>query len=330
MKRRKILAVSTCTLILSLLCACGAQDDIKSEDLITIPPIDVQVSESPFTAGSSGSANTQQPEATAINTGSYEICEDLEVVTSFIYDNYTYIVVENTGDRAVLNYGVAYINFDSNGFVKTTDSNGYESGKVNAANIIPGGKGIASWYGADGKYAVSAITWAEFADGSKWEMDWPENWANDARSTFTVDGYKAELEELKAEAVLAETNEYATLLGVKVSNENPYSTKLDFEFNVQNNSEQGITQMNVFVLEFDENGFPVSVSPYDTYCMNGHQTGGTVNLAAGESNSYVDDLFASPTTANIKVIISYIVFQDGTEWQNPYVYEWIVANNSSY
>ena len=86
----------------------------------------------------------------------------------------------------------------------------------------------------------------------------------------------------------------------------------------------------LFILEFDENGFPVAVNPYDTYCINGHQTGGTVNLAIGESGAYSTDLFISPTTTQIKVVISYIEFQDGSEWDNPYLYEWIIGNNEAY
>ncbi len=64
--------------------------------------------------------------------------------------------------------------------------------------------------------------------------------------------------------------------------------------------------------------------------MNGHSTGGTVNLAAGQTNSYSDDLFTSASTTQIKVIVTYLEFQDGTEWYNPYMYEWILTNHSAY
>ena len=84
------------------------------------------------------------------------------------------------------------------------------------------------------------------------------------------------------------------------------------------------------VLEFDENGFPVSVSPSDIYCKNGHTTGGTVNLAVGETGSYSSSLFAEGSTTQIKTAIKEIEFQDGTKWENPYFYEWLVSNNASF
>jgi hypothetical protein len=272
------------------------------------------------------------PETTDAATTSelFEATSDLSVIASFVYDNDTYVVVQNTCDQAILSFSIAYINFDKNGFVKTTSNNGYERGSATAANIMPGEKYIASWYGAKGDYAAVAITSIDYENGDTWSANYVNKWAETATQNFDVDEEKSKLIDLKEIAVAAESNEYAELTDFYLNHGNRYSSKNDFNFSIKNTSTQGITHLNVFVLEFDSNGFPVTVSPYDTYCMNGHVTGGALNLEAGQSGSYTDDLFAQATTENVKVVISWIEFQDGTEWTNPYIYEWVIANNSAY
>lgn len=262
-------------------------------------------------------------------TTSFEENQDLKIVASFVYDNDTYVVAENVGEQAILNFKIAYINFDKNGFTTTND---YKTGKAETVNLMPGEKNIFSWYGATGDYALSAITNVDYADGSTWETTVAQldSWAKTARTNFSMDDYKESIILMKETGVLAETNDYVTLADFYIKHDNRFSAKHDFHFSVTNTSEQGITRLNVFVLEFDENGFPVNVNPYDTYCINGHMTGGNINLAAGQTGSYSDDLFLSPTTDQIKAAITHIEFQDGTEWDNPYIFEWIITNNNSY
>lgn len=255
---------------------------------------------------------------------------DLKVVAAFMYDGNIYAVTENVGSKPILNYSIAYITFDNNGFVTTTDPDGYEHGRDEAANIMPGAKHIAGWFESTGSCAAAVIRSVDYADGTSWEASQLNQWAEQTRSSFQVEEYKAGIAALKEIAPQAESNEYAVLSGVYMSHGNQFSTSSDLHFTVQNTSEQGITRVTVYVLEFDANGFPVSVSPYDTYCLNGHQTGGTVNLAAGQSGDYSSGLFLNGSTTQIKAVISTIDFQDGTIWENPYIYEWILANNSSY
>lgn len=265
-------------------------------------------------------------------TISFEPNKNLKIVATFIYDNDTYIVVENTGTQAILNYKVAYINYDKNGFITTNDSAGYERGKADTVNLMPGGKDIAAWYGSDGSYIDAAVVGIDFADGTTWEVTEAQIdiWANESKKTFSLDNQKAVVDVLKETGTLAENNNYVSLANYTIKHGNQFSSNHDFHFSIDNTSNQGITRLNIFVLEYDKNGFPVSVSPWDTYCINGHQTGGTVNLAVGQSGSYSDTLFLSPTTTQIKAIISRIEFQDGTDWTNPYLYEWIIGNSGSY
>ncbi len=330
--RKKVICLGLALILLAGSAACGGDSPRGTPDAANpIPSAPANVSDIPETnAPEPTPAPTPTPEPT--KSPLFEPSEDLKVTVAFVYDGDTYIVVENTGDQAILNYTVAYINFDKNGFVATRDSDGYEAGRASTANIMPGEKYIAGWYGADGVYAVATVTGIDYADGTTWEAPsmQVDYWVKETSKNFSVENQSAMIATLKETGVQAEQNEYASLTDISIKHGNQFSSEHDFHFSIKNTSEQGITTLNVYVLEFDKNGFPVSVSPYDTYCANGHQTGGKVNLASGKSGSYSDDLFLSSTTTQIKVVISYIEFQDGSEWTNPYLYEWLIGNSKSY
>lgn len=325
MRNRKYILITVA--LFMLLSACGNSTPSSEKNVLPEQPApDIENATAPTPTPNP----TPTPEPTPSTT--FEPSEDLKVVAAFVYDNDTYVVVENTGTQPILNYRIAYINFDKNGFVATRDSDGYERGKNDTANLMPGDKDIGGWYGADGAYAVATIVGIDYADGTTWETTamQVDSWAKEVSSNFSIEEQKDTVNILKETGTFAESNEFAALTDYSIKHGNQFSSDYDFHFSVKNTSEQGITRLNVFVLEFDKNGFPVAVNPYDTYCINGHETGGTVNLASGASSSYSDDLFISSTTTQIKVVISYIEFQDGSEWTNPYLYEWIIGNNSAY
>lgn len=323
-----ILAVA---LILSLT-ACSDSSITEKEDITTQQVELTNESNNPNINNTAASTNTPTSTPEQAETKTFEPNEDMQIITAFVYDKNTYVLVENVGEQAILNYRIAYINFDKNGFVTTRDSDGYKTGKADTVNIMPENKELTKWYGADGDYAVAAIVGVDYADGTSWEAENVkiDRWAETASKEFSVDTYKTSLVKLKEQGTLGETNEYAALTDFGLKHDNRFSDKQDFHFSIENKSEQGILNLNLFILEFDENGFPVSVSPYDTYCINGHAISGTLNLAAGNSSSYSASLFAQGTTTKIKSIIAYLELQDGTEWINPYLYEWIIGNCSTY
>ena len=195
---------------------------------------------------------------------------------------------------------------------------------------MPGDKALPSWYGGNGSYVAATVTYVKYADGTEWEAQYLDVWAAETKSGFNKDDYAAALSSLKEVGDQALTCEYASLSNVTLVHGNQFSTDLDLHFTVENTGDQGIAKIILFIMEFDENGFPVSVSPYDTYCLNGHSTGGSINLASGRTGTYTDDLFADGSTTNLKSVIYSLTFQDGSEWINPYIYEYIIANNSAY
>ena len=308
-------------LLLSLLCLCACSGSAQ----------DAAPSASPEPAASAEAPSTPSPSPSAApEAAGFEPCADLSVLAAYVYDGDTYVLVENTGERPILSFSLAYINFDKNGFPTTTDRDGYDSGRAEAVNLMPGEKNIFSWYGASGSYALAVITGVDYADGSDWSAAGLNGWAQSARSGFDADKYAASVEALGSDGALAEACEYASLTEVYINHGNQFSSSHDLHFSVQNTGALGITKLTLFVLEFDENGFPVSVRPYDTCCLNGHKTGGAINLAAGESGSYEDSLFISPTTTQIKTAIAHLEFQDGSEWDNPYIYEWLISGCGAY
>ncbi len=131
-------------------------------------------------AATSGDGSEQGAEATDPANESM-----LTVMGTFVYDKDTYVVVRNDSDQAILNYKVAYVDFDRNGFTTTTDRDGYESGKSEAANIMPSQTAIAGWYGAgsDSVYSAAFITSVDYQDGTSWELDDISGWANNAKTS---------------------------------------------------------------------------------------------------------------------------------------------------
>lgn len=277
-------------------------------------------------------ACNSQPNAKVQDTPeiTFEESKDLKVKATFIYDDDTYILFENTGEQPILNCELVYINFDNNGFSTTDDPDGYVKCHVDTINLMPGEKAMYSWYGATGNYASAVVTGIDYADGTTWEMTGIDLWAKKAISEFSTENQKEMLSKMSETSPLAETNEYVNLIDYSIEHGNRYSEKHDLHISLENTSDQVITLIDFFVLEFDKNGFPVSVSPYDTFCINGHYTGVEGNINMHESGSFTADLFISPSTKQVKLIVSDIKFIDDTEWVNPYLYEWIIANNKSY
>ncbi len=254
----------------------------------------------------------------------FEGTSDMAVSFAYMNQRYTNIIVENTSDKVILDYKVAYIQFDKNGF--SVSSNQYEGGSITAANLLPGDKEISSFYGVNGKYVVATIVYIRYQGDETWEANNIEAWADNTIKNFTVDGYKESINALKDKAVLAETNEYVEIVSTEKYHDNQFSNKDDLSFTLKNISSNTIESATLCLLEYDENGLAIPTSPHNTYAKNDHVIGGTINLLSDTTNSFIKSLFFEPTCEKYKCIVKDIVFSDGTEWTNPYVYEWIFCN----
>ncbi len=209
----------SCILVVALLfcmCACENMNSEATGDSQDIPESSRYIEDANNTGEKLPDPDTttitQEP-PTESQDVTFAYNEDLSVVTAFAYDSHTYIVVENVGEQPILNFKVAYIHFDKNGFVATTDSDGYEVGRYDTVNLMPGNKTIGEWYGADGDYVAATIVAVDYADGKTWETSQIDSWVKTTQDEFSVDNYKSEIAALKEMGALAETNEFATLTG---------------------------------------------------------------------------------------------------------------------
>lgn len=251
-------------------------------------------------------------------------CEYLNIATVFSYDSYLYVVAENTSDKTILDFKIGYLCFDANGL----PVDGYQTGNVSSANLIKGAKKSFSFFESCA-YAKAIVTSITFDDGTTWECPDAILWSV-TQNTFSVDGYKAELEAMKATAVKAETTPYIEIVSTLKFDNNAYSNSDDMDFTLKNIGTLTATKVSLYVLQYDENGYAVSVSPYDTYCKNGRSLGGTANITPGSTEGFNSSLFFDDSCSQYKCIVSSVTFDDGTEWTNPYMFEWILVNNKTF
>ncbi len=250
----------------------------------------------------------------------------LEITHSFAYDNYVYVVVKNISTKTILSFEAIYICYDSNGLPV---SDGYESGSSSSANIIAGESKCFKFYENSCSHLDAIITSIEFDDGTTWENTDYKIWAI-TRGNYPVADYEAKVAAMAESAKKAETNQYLSFVSSQKVNDNAYSAKDDFDFTVKNIGTQTISKASYFILQYDANGYAISVDPYDSYCKNGRALSGSINLAAGTSGSFNSSLFFDGNCKQYKVIVSQVIFEDGTEWNNPNLYDWILYNSSTY
>lgn len=251
-------------------------------------------------------------------------CEYLNISTVFSYDNNLYIVAENISDKTILDFKIGYLCFDANGL----PVDGYQTGNVSSANLIKGAKKSFSFYESC-TYAKAIVTSITFDGGETWENTDALLWSA-TQNTFSVDDYKAELEAMKATATQAETNPYIEIVSTRKYDNNQFSNDDDISFSLKNIGTLTASKVSLFVLQYDENGYAISVSPYDTYCKNGRSLGGTANITPGSTESFNSTLFFEANCSQYKCIVSSVTFDDGTEWDNPYMFEWILVNNKTF
>ena len=99
---------------------------------------------------------------------------------------------------------------------------------------------------------------------------------------------------------------------------------------VKSNTSKVTKQIDVCVLIFDSNGYPI-ISSISFSNSNIIWSNIKLNLSQGESggsNSYLSLYDAG--IANVKACVISVEYQDGTEWENPYYSYWIKDNQNRY
>ena len=259
----------------------------------------------------------------------FETTTDVTVDFAYRYDRDIFILIENTSDKPIVDVKLSWICFDNNGF--STSRNGYSNGKAESINMLPGDKKMLSWYDSDGGDNVVAVpTYIKFQNGDVWETEGIKSWSENTAASFNVSDHKSSLSAISNNASKAESNDYLKIVSTDKYNDNMFSSSDDFSFKISNLTSKKIEKIRLAVCEFDKNGYAVSVSPYDSYSRNCRFTGGTVNLAPNATESFVDSLFFEAECTKYKVVVASVEYGDGTEWNNPYLYEWIYSNSNEY
>lgn len=250
----------------------------------------------------------------------------LKITATFVYDNYLNIVAENLSDKTIIDFQITYICYDSNGLVVTK---GYETGNVSAANLVAGAKDSYRYYEPGCAYARVIVSSITFSGDEIWENPDAAIWAV-TRGDFSVDEYNAEIAAMAANAKSAETNPYITIVSTRKFDNNRYSNSDDLDFSVKNTSDKTISSAKFFVLQYDSNGYAIDANSYNDYCKNGDTLSGTLNLMPGTTNGYNASLYFEPSCSQFKIIPYSVTFEDGTVWDNPYLFEWILVNSKNY
>ncbi len=141
-------------------------------------------------------------------------------------------------------------------------------------------------------------------------------WEQSVVKAFQIDTYRANLEnDLRESAGKAVANPHVKLGSV---NWQDLSVTVEMELLSDN-----IKSVYLFALWFDEDGLPVDTNTC-SYCGNGE------SMVAHITNNNHNYIFQAPETAqSAKIIVQSIDFKDGTQWINPYCYEWILLNRSN-
>ena len=270
-----------------------------------------------------------------VSLGKYEPAEDLKVVGATLdHNGYTVVVVENTGDKTVQDYEVAYIGYDSAGNpVKLDGSNWHEIGLIQTANIMPGetyGLNKTFYTGNSSiSYVEAAVNKITYTDGSEWIAKNIESWVKAATEEFSVEEYKQSIEDMKALAVLAESNPYIQLEKSKKYSDNRFSNQDDLDVYYKNIGSQDVRSIESIIMQYDSNGYAVNVSPYSYVTINCRKTSfEDANVVAGGTASGNNSLFFESDCEDYKILITELEFMDGTKWTNKNTFQWILYNQN--
>lgn len=261
----------------------------------------------------------------------YKQCPDLEVVATTVDDANGYFVVKNIGSQVIKDFTIAYVGYDVAGNVIDLGYNTtYETCDFTSANIMPD-----SVYGLDKyvyigkrdvKFIDAMISSVTYKDGTTWGTEGLDAWAKDVSDEFSVEEYKNKVENMKSDAILAESNPYIEITGTAKFDDNKFSNSDDFEISVINIGDKTVKKFSVIVLQYDGNGYAAGVNFGFVVSNADRATVDPANLDAGQKGGWNWSLFFDADCKTYKTLIYDIEFKDGTTWTNEYALQWMLYN----
>lgn len=230
------------------------------------------------------------------------------VASSYVVNGTARYIIQLSDGADVKSLGVACMYFDENGKLLSE----YETISCAVDNDAR-----SSWETsapANCLYTVATIAYTTDSNGNQTTCTGLDTWAKETEKTFTVASHK---EQLKAWAQLgakAETCEYVKIDGLTITND-------VLEITLTNLKAQDIPQVHVYLLLYDENGYPLDAG--GSTCPNSKLVN-LPDLCSEETATYT---YSVPQgTVSAKGIVSAVIGDETTLWSNVYQFDWLYTN----
>lgn len=240
----------------------------------------------------------------------YVPSEDFEVAVAFVDRGAAKVATRKISDREVSAIELACVYFDGNG-----EQVG-QSEQIQCDFTTEDSLSIWSFAAAQSsKYMEVVVSGVTYADGTQHACPGVSDWIQATVKSFSIEKHKQKMEKLATEeAVKAQQCDAVELnLEAPVNNEQ--------NVGVKNLSGKKIATVTIYQLLYDPDGVPMDVK--GVFIPNAKKISAEI-LDVGEEATYT--VVVPEDTTTVKGIVQSVIFEDGSVWENNYVYEWAVCN----
>lgn len=230
------------------------------------------------------------------------------VASSYMVNGTAKFIISLSDGADVKDVGVACMYFDENGKLLSE----YETISCSVS-----GEKRTSWETsapANCLYVVATVAYTIDSSIQKVECKGLDTWAKETEENFTVAGHKKQMEAWAQEGAKAETCEYVKIDSLTV-------TDGVLEVGLTNLKTQDFPQVHVYLLLYDENGYPIDGG--GKTCPNCKLVN-LPNLRSEETATYTYTVPAG--TVSAKCIISAVKNDEATLWSNEHQFDWLYSN----
>ena len=252
-----------------------------------------------------GKEQPAEPEA-------YVGSEDVEVAVAYVNDT-ARVVTRKLTDKEMKSIELVCVYYDQAG-QKISDAkikcDFSQDTKLNMWNFaVPVGC----------VYVDAAIAKVYYADDTTYSCPGVTTWIEQSAASFTADSFSAKVAQIKANEAAAAANVSQLSVSFADVEEGKVNVVLT------NNNELLLNQAVLYLLWFDENGQPVDRG--GVFVPNAGKISAD-NLKAGETKTYA--INAPEGAVKVKGIVQKLDYVDSPVWDNMYIYEWAIANYTSF
>lgn len=236
----------------------------------------------------------------------YEPAKEISVTAAFVENGvgkFSTRAEENAGVKSI---EVACLYFNEKGDVLGE----YE---LIACNLTDGDLLNVWEVSVPARCAYIAATIASVTTDTKASCPGVDTWAEDTVDAFSPAAYEKSMEAIRKENLAAKYDMVSCSF-------NSWDNSV-LEYTMKNETKKDMDTIHLYVLYYDKDGKPVSTG--SAVCDNSKILE-SVDLKAGEEVTFTVNV--PEGSAGIQAVIDSITYSDGEVFQNPYVYEWLIAN----